>query len=154
VPWATYRDCLKYKTLIISNLGINFIFAQRSLRCPDPFLPGNGTPIIPNTAKSAERIPLPAVSAHTIGSDCCQGEVQPNRGFPRCLECDVAPMELVDQLTEGFMGVTSQGRKTGKAPVRTEPHPTCAVVPLECHPAIELVDQRPGIHGRSRHTSG
>jgi hypothetical protein len=33
-------------------------------------------------------------------------------------------MELVDQLTKGFMGVTSQGRVTRETPVRTEPHPT------------------------------
>ena len=45
----------------------------------------------------------------------------PTRG---CLAHDVMPYKLVDQLTKISYGVTSQGRITRKAPVRTEPHPT------------------------------
>ena len=46
------------------------------------------------------------------------------RGFPRCLAYDVTPYAIGRPIDEEFMGVTSQGRMTRKAPVRTEPHPT------------------------------
>ena len=108
----------EHKTLIVNHLGRSLIFERRPPGCPHPFFTGNGTPIIPNAAKFAELIPLPAVSAHRISSN-------PNRGFPRCLDCNVTPYGIGRLIDKGIQGgVTSYSRMTPKAPVRTEPHPT------------------------------
>jgi hypothetical protein len=63
--------------------------------------------------------------------------LRPNRGFPLGLARQHHPPQLwrprlYDWSTnrpKNFLGVTSQCRITRKAPVRTEPHPTCADTP-------------------------
>jgi hypothetical protein len=59
------RDCITYKVLIIKYLKKTLILDGTLHIGRAPFFPANGTPTIPNAAKSAEPRPLPAVSART-----------------------------------------------------------------------------------------
>src|ERR1700744_5503238 len=68
MPRPGDRNSTEDKILIVSHLRRSLIFQRRPLGCPRPLFPGNGTPAIPNAAKFAELISLPAGSAHRISS--------------------------------------------------------------------------------------